>query len=709
VVGLIGVRRWIAANVSGTDRAPAHIDTTEPGRIAVPRLAILLGVSAILASCVTGYFAFRSSRETIHETIYQGHLNVAQTMAKHSDTLPAATSDTLRVEAVEDLWKQLGHPYRNSYVCVVDADGKLLLHTIQPDFVGRDVGDLPVETGRNSGPKTIRALVSAGEDWVGEFTSGKGELQVAACARSSRLGGMVMIHTPAEEINSAVSGSVVPWVGGLAFTSFLLIPLSLGLLYWAHSDSMQQRNRAVGALRDSQSFYQSLVEHLPQLIFRKDLDGRMTFVNQNLCDSIGLHPDEILGHTDIDLYPKTLAEKYRADDLRVMETGEVFEAVEDHLSADGQRQFVRVVKYPIRNANQQIVGIQGIFWDITKRRQVQLALEESEQRLRDAQRIAQIGSFEGDIHKDELWWSDELHHLFGLEPEHFTPTKDSFTALLHPDDKVEYIAALMNALETGEHFRRQYRAKHASGEWRHFETVADVTFGDTGEIFGLRGTLQDITGQRQMQNSLLASRQRLDAFFIDSPAGLAIVDDQLRYVQINETLASINGSTVEEHIGRTAQQIMPELAPTIEPMFQKVLSEGISYLNVEVNGETPNHPGVERQWMVSYFPMRALDGSTESVGVVVIETTDRKRAEDLLRESEEKYRTLVESSPYSVHQIDSNGQMVSMNRPPGCGEFGRNGRGEIITRQRKPILGRVARREISRRRCRNRTFPPIGS
>lgn len=133
---------------------------------------------------------------------------------------------------------------------------------------------------------------------------------------------------------------------------------------------------------------------------------------------------------------------------------------------------------------------------------------------------------------------------------------------------------------------------------------------------------------------LRASQQKLDAFFTASPAGLAIVDDQLRYIKINEALARINGSTVEKHLGRTAQQVVPELAPTIEPMFKKVLAEGDSYLNVEVNGETPGNSGVLRQWMVSYFPMRALDGSIEAVGVVVIETTDRKRAVEALGQSE---------------------------------------------------------------------------
>ncbi|MEO2024718.1 MAG: PAS domain-containing protein [Fuerstiella sp.] len=140
--------------------------------------------------------------------------------------------------------------------------------------------------------------------------------------------------------------------------------------------------------------------------------------------------------------------------------------------------------------------------------------------------------------------------------------------------------------------------------------------------------------RREADHRMRQSQQELDAFFIESPAGLAIVDNQLRYSKINPTLAEINGATVAEHIGRTAGQIMPDLAPVIEPMFREVLTAGKEYLNVQVNGETAAHPGVARQWMVSYFPMRGLDDRITSLGIVVIETTQRKQAEDALRASE---------------------------------------------------------------------------
>ncbi|WP_390623342.1 PAS domain-containing protein [Tautonia rosea] len=96
-----------------------------------------------------------------------------------------------------------------------------------------------------------------------------------------------------------------------------------------------ERGKAEDAWLVSEAFYHSLVENLPQNIFRKDAQGRFTFANRRFCNSLGRELNEILGRTDRDFYPEDLAEKYRRDDLRVMQSGEVLEDVEGHVSGTG--------------------------------------------------------------------------------------------------------------------------------------------------------------------------------------------------------------------------------------------------------------------------------------------------------------------------------------------------------------------------------------
>ncbi|MCI0462417.1 MAG: PAS domain-containing protein [Gemmataceae bacterium] len=127
----------------------------------------------------------------------------------------------------------------------------------------------------------------------------------------------------------------------------------------------------------TEALYTSLVESLPLSIFQKDREFRLLFGNRRFCASLGRTLDEIRGRTDFDLFPRELAEKYRRDDLRVMDTGALFEDVEQIEAADGRRLYIHVLKAPIRDAAGLIVGVQGMFWDVTDRRTAEEGLKEA--------------------------------------------------------------------------------------------------------------------------------------------------------------------------------------------------------------------------------------------------------------------------------------------------------------------------------------------
>ena len=133
--------------------------------------------------------------------------------------------------------------------------------------------------------------------------------------------------------------------------------------------------RAEEALRDSRALYYSLVESLPVNVFRKDLAGKFSFGNRLFCETLGKPLEEIIGKTDFDLFPKELAEKYRGDDKAVGETREVFEDIEEHQKPDGERIYVEVLKAPVYNSRGEVVGIQGIFWDVTEKKRAEEELK----------------------------------------------------------------------------------------------------------------------------------------------------------------------------------------------------------------------------------------------------------------------------------------------------------------------------------------------
>jgi two-component system sensor histidine kinase/response regulator len=118
--------------------------------------------------------------------------------------------------------------------------------------------------------------------------------------------------------------------------------------------------RAEEKARDSEALYQSLIEALPQCIFRKDAEGRYLYVNQRLCELMGFEPKDMIGKTDYDVCPKALAEKYRRDDQWVMTRQKLFEDVEE-LKAKRKRIKIRVHKTPVYDSKGRVVGVQGVF------------------------------------------------------------------------------------------------------------------------------------------------------------------------------------------------------------------------------------------------------------------------------------------------------------------------------------------------------------
>ena len=176
---------------------------------------------------------------------------------------------------------------------------------------------------------------------------------------------------------------------GTEFPAELTItPLRLGSdwVFSAFLHDITERKRSEKALRDSEALFHSLVETLPVCLFRKDRHGRIVFANQPFCAELKMTPAAIVGKTDLDLYPPELAVKYMADDQRVIETGEVFEGVEAHIGTDGGKSYVSVLKVPLRDERQNIIGMQGIFWDVTARTCAEEALRQAKEAAEGASR-----------------------------------------------------------------------------------------------------------------------------------------------------------------------------------------------------------------------------------------------------------------------------------------------------------------------------------
>ena len=208
----------------------------------------------------------------------------------------------------------------------------------------------------------------------------------------------------------------------------------------------------------------------------------------------------------------------------------------------------------------------------------------------------------------------------------------------------------------------QLRAIRKDGDviWtEHFGTnlLADPSVGAVVVNF------RDFTGQKRFEqilreNEETAQRElaELEHIYHTAPVGLCLIGVDLRYLRINERLAAMNGLPAGEHLGRTVWEVIPDAAPFVAPLLRRIIESGRPVLDWQVRTEKPG-AGNPRDLLASYYPVKDASGKVLGVAGVVQEITELKRVERALRESEQRFRALIENSADGFVLMDARGNV----------------------------------------------------
>ncbi len=210
----------------------------------------------------------------------------------------------------------------------------------------------------------------------------------------------------------------------------------------------------------------------------------------------------------------------------------------------------------------------------------------------------------------------------------------------HPQD-VAMTREMMRQLADRSSECREYEKRYVSGTgatvWA--KVTVCVPHEENGPPVSYVAAVEDITRRKdeeRQRGRLTQELQRtsaiLDTVFENAPVGLGVWDRELRFVRVNQALAEINGLPVDEHLGKTIEELLPDLEPRIAALFRRVFETGEAFLNQEVSGVTPAQPGRIRHWSTSYFPI-VLNGEIAGAGIVCEEITEKKLGEERLRQT----------------------------------------------------------------------------
>ncbi|MBX6341535.1 MAG: GAF domain-containing protein, partial [Thermomicrobiaceae bacterium] len=144
----------------------------------------------------------------------------------------------------------------------------------------------------------------------------------------------------------------------------------------------------------------------------------------------------------------------------------------------------------------------------------------------------------------------------------------------------------------------------------------------------------------------------LETLFAAAPIGMAVFDRDLRYIYVNQTVATLNGVPIEGHLGRRISEVLPDLEPDLEPLLRSILDTGRPVTGIVVHGQTPALPGVRRTWHVSYYPVNDGDRPPIGIAAIVTEVGKGESGSAALAQEAEQLRAVVEHLPDLILRVD---------------------------------------------------------
>lgn len=406
-------------------------------------------------------------------------------------------------------------------------------------------------------------------------------------------------------------------------------------------NQVAERRRAEEEMYESKVMFEALFESSPDATILVNNAGKIQRVNQQVESLFGYRRTELMGQPVEILLPTRFRErhvKHRSvyyAEPRIRPMGVDLELYGQR--KDGSEFPIDIMLSPLYLEDDTLVI--SVIRDITERRQGEEQLRESERQLAEAQKIAHVGSWSWDILTNKLVWSDELYHIYGLDPQQFNASYESFLKRVHDRDRNLVRAIVEQAYDDHQPFHFEHRIVRPDGAVRILQARGKVVVDEAGRATKMLGTGQDITERKQAEDALRESEARFRAIFEGSAIGVSLTDLEMQVVESNPAFRNMLGySRKELHKMPFTQFTHPDDVETNVNLYQKLVEGKRDQFQLE---KRYLHKDGHTVWgNVTVSLVRGSEDEPRFTIAIIEDITERKQIEAELAEVQ---RRLIES------------------------------------------------------------------
>ncbi|MGZ5051458.1 MAG: PAS domain S-box protein [Methylobacter sp.] len=394
----------------------------------------------------------------------------------------------------------------------------------------------------------------------------------------------------------------------------------------------QQLKREIADRNRTQSdlnLYVSLVRSSTEFIGMCDTKGVPFFINDAGLRLVGLDSLEQGLKTSVKdfFFPEDQALVMETFFPEVLRNGQGEIEIRFRHFKTGEALWMIYNVFALKDLDGQTIGLGTVSTHITRRKQIEEALRDSQRDLNYAQKVAHIGSWRLNVHDNILEWSDENYRIFGAIPG--TPqTYESFLEIVHPNDREQVDNAWKEALNG-----KPYDISHriiADGKIKWVREQAELEFDEHGALLGGFGTTEDITRIKNAQDALQHERAFLREVIDAAPSIIFVKDSNGRFLLANKAMAQCYGTSPESLIGKTDKDFHPYADEVSNFHYDDIYVLSTRKIK-QIAEEKVTQPDGSPRWYSTVKIPLFEDGTCDKLLGVATDITERKHAEEKLR------------------------------------------------------------------------------